>query len=118
MRVPRVRERVATPEELAEEARRWERSREAQRAPAPAAEGNLCAVLVTFAAWRKCCVCARPVLYVDARCRTDDDVECPTCQAVREDLAKRLRRPSLHERVRFHLAGLFATSNDNHEARA
>jgi hypothetical protein len=37
---------------------------------------------------------------------------------VREDLAKRLRRPSLPERVRFHLASIFSVANDNHEARA
>jgi hypothetical protein len=105
---------------LADEAQRWERAREAQRAPtpAPAQEGNLAAVLVLFARWRKCCVCSRPVLFVDARCRTDADVECPTCQGIREDLARRLRRPSLPTRAALHLWGLFATSNDNHEVRA
>jgi hypothetical protein len=62
-------------------------------------------------------VCSRPLLYVDARCRTDADVECPACQGIREDLAKRLR-PSLPVRAALHLRALFSTANDNHEARA
>jgi hypothetical protein len=111
------RERTATPAELADEAERCRRAREAQRAPAPPQEGNLVKCLVVFARWRRCCVCSRPVLYVDARCRTDADVECPSCVRVREDLAKRLR-PSLPMRAALHLWGLFATGNDNHEARA
>jgi hypothetical protein len=113
------RSRCATPLELADEARRWERAREAQRAPTPAPEtqSNLCAVLVTFAAWRRCCTCQSLVLYVNANARATGDVECPTCIGVREDLAKRLRRPSLPMRAALHLRALFATSNDNHEAR-
>ena len=121
-KIPRVRERTASPAEIADETERCRRAKEASRvlAPKPATEGegNLCACLVLFARWRKCYVCARPVLYVDARCRTDADVECPTCQAIREELAKRLR-PSLPALTALHLRSLFSTSaNDNHEARA
>jgi 3-methyladenine DNA glycosylase Mpg len=112
-RVPRTKERTATPAELADEAARCRRAREAQRAPAPAQEGNLVKCLVMMAAWRKCCCCNRPVLVVDARCRTDADVECPTCVGIREGLAKRLRFAKLASRVRFHLSALFSTGNDN-----
>jgi hypothetical protein len=81
---------------------------------APAlSDANLAATLVLFARWRKCCCCGRPVLYVDARCKTDSDVECPTCVEVREHLAKRLRRTSLPVRAALHLRALFSTSNDN-----
>jgi hypothetical protein len=114
----RVRERVASQAELAEDRRRCLAAREQHRplaplppTPAPS-EGNLVKCLVVFAAWRKCCVCSRPVLYVDARCRTDADVECPTCQGVRENLAKRLK-PSLPMRAALHLHALFWTGNDN-----
>jgi hypothetical protein len=117
MHTIRVRERTATTEELAEDRRRCLAAKARPPAPAAVQEGNLCACLVTFAAWRKCCVCSRPVLCVDPRCRTVGDVECPACVRVREDLAKRLR-PSLPLRAALHLWGLFATSNDNHEARA
>lgn len=113
----RPRERTATQAELAEDRRRCLAAK-VKPAPKPeTTEGNLCACLVTFAAWRKCCCCARPVLYVDARCRTDADVECPMCQSIREDLAERLR-PSLPMRAALHLRALFSTANDNHEAHA
>jgi len=118
----RVRERTATPAELADDRRRCLTAREQHRplaplppTPAPS-EGNLVKCLVVFAAWRPCCVCGSLVLYVDARCRTDADVECPTCQGIREDLAKRLR-PSLPMRAALHLHALFSTANDNGEAR-
>ena len=119
-KIPRVRERTATAAELEEETERCRRAREAHRPLAPAPiEGNLCACLVTFAKWRPCCVCGAVfVLYVNAQARTDGDVECSTCQGIREDLAKRLRYTKLSDRVRFHLRSLFAVANDNHEARA
>jgi hypothetical protein len=110
------RERVATPAELAEDRRRCLAAKTKPPTPAPAQEGNLCACLVTFAAWRKCCVCGSETLYVDGRCRTDDDFECGLCQRIREDLAKRLK-PSLPMRAALHLHALFSTANDNHEAR-
>jgi len=114
------RERTATPAELADEAARCRRAREAQRAPAPAQEGNLCACLVTLARWRRCCTCQSLVLFVNANARATGDVECKTCVDIREDLARRLRpaRPSLPMRAALHLRALFSTANDNHEARA
>ena len=110
-KIPRVRERTATPQELAEDRRRCLTAK-AKPAPVPSQEGNLCACLVTFAAWRECCCCSRPVLYVRADCRATGDVECPTCQGIRENLVKRLRR-SLPMRAALHLRALFATANDN-----
>ncbi len=108
------RERTATPAELAEDTRRSREAREAHRVLAPApAEGNLCACLVLLARFRKCSVCARPVLYVNEQARTDGDVECPACIQVRTDLAKRLRFVKLASRVRSHLTDLFSTANDN-----
>ena len=115
-RPKRPRERVATAAELADEAARCRRAREAQRAPAPPQEGNLCACLVLMARWRKCCVCGSETLFVDERGRSDGDFECGLCKGIREDLAKRLR-PSLPMRAAMHLRALFSTANDNHEAR-
>jgi hypothetical protein len=67
------RERVATPEELADEAQRWNRAREARRVVAPEPiEGNLCAVLVTFAAWQRCAVCGSLTLYVNSQAQTQN----------------------------------------------
>ena len=119
-KIPRVRERTATPEELAEDTERWNRAREQHRvlAPAPepeATEGNLAACLVLLARWRKCCVCGSETLFVDERGRSDADFECGLCVQVREDLARRLRYVKLADRVRFHLHALFSTANDNHE---
>ena len=85
--------------------------------PAPAQEGNLCACLVTLAAWRRC-HCGSLTLFVDSQARTDSDFTCGLCQAKIEDLARRLRYVKCAERVRFHLSALFSTANDNHEARA
>jgi len=76
-------------------------------------EGNLCACLVTFSAWRKCCVCGSETLYVNSQARTDTDFECGICQRIREDLAKKLARPSLPMRAALHLRSLFSTANDN-----
>lgn len=114
-KIPRVRERTATPEELEDDRRRCLAARTKPPTPGPAAEGNLVKCLVVFARWRTCSVCrSRPLLFVDARCRTDADVECPTCQRIRENLAKRLK-PSLPMRAALHLWGLFSTANSNSE---
>jgi hypothetical protein len=102
----------ATPEELEDERRRWERATR----PAPI-EGNLCACLVMLARWCPCCVCGSLTLYANERARTDGDFECGVCVEIRETLAKRLR-PSLPLRAALHLRTLFSTANDNHEARA
>ena len=120
-RPKRPRERVATPAELADEAERCRRAREAHRPLAPKpepAEANLCGALVCLARWRKCCVCGSETLFVDERGRADADFECGLCQGIRENLAKRLRYVKLAGRVRFHLDALFLTGNDNGEARA
>jgi len=101
--------RVATPEELADEAQRWERAREAQQAPI---ESNLCACLVMLGRWRRCCCCGSLVLFVNEQARADGDVECGLCVKIRESLAKRLR-PSLPMRAALHLRALFSTGNDN-----
>jgi len=111
-RPKRPRERVATPAELADEQSRWERATK----PAPI-EGNLCRALVYFAAWRPCPACGALVLFVDERAQTDSKFTCGRCDERREALGKRWR-PSLPDRVRFHLASLFSIANDNHEARA
>ena len=81
--------------------------------PPPAPEGNLCGVLVAFAAWRHCCVCGSLVLYVNPQARTDGDFTCGICEGLREHLAERLRLPSLPDRAALHLRALFATGNDN-----
>jgi hypothetical protein len=57
-------------------------------------EGNLCACLVTFAAWRRCCVCGSLTLYVNGNAQSDGDVECGLCRRLREELAERLRQTS------------------------
>jgi hypothetical protein len=75
-------------------------------------DGNLCACLVTFAAWRACSVCGSLTLYVNENVQTDSDFECGLCEEVREILARWLR-PSLPMRVALHLLGLFSTANDN-----
>jgi hypothetical protein len=115
MRVPRVRERTATPQELEEDKRRClaAKAKLPTPAPTPENEANLAAVLVTFARWRKCCCCQALVLYVGANARATGDVECKLCVDIREDLARRLRRTSLPARVGLHLRALFSTSNDN-----
>jgi hypothetical protein len=85
------RSRCATPEELEDEARRWQSAKAKPAQATKPEEGNLAAVLVMFARWRRCCCCQALVLYVGADCRTTGDVECPTCQGIRADLAKRLK---------------------------
>jgi tRNA A37 N6-isopentenylltransferase MiaA len=109
-KIPRARERTATPEELEEDRRRCLATR-TKTTPAPI-EGNLCAVLVTFAAWRPCCVCGSLTLYVNENARTDSDFECGLCKEIRESLAKRLR-PSLPMLAALHMRALFSTANDN-----
>ena len=106
-KIPRERERTATPQELEDERQRWERAKK----PAPI-EGNLCATLVYFAKWRPCCVCGALVLFVNPQARTDTDVECGLCREIRESIAKRLR-PSLPVRAALHLRSQFTTANDN-----
>jgi hypothetical protein len=76
-------------------------------------DANLCACLVTFAAWRKCCVCGSLTLFVNEQARTDGAFECGLCREIREGLAERLRRTPILERVALHLRSLFATANDN-----
>lgn len=114
-KIPRVRERTATPAELADEGKRCRHAREKTRPLATTTEdeGNLCGALVLLARWRRCCCCNRLVLYVNDQARTDGNVECPTCQGVREALARKLRQTPVLERVALHLWGLFATANDN-----
>ena len=107
-------ERVATPAELADDAQRWARARQQAPTTAPAPGGDLCACLVTFAAWRPCCVCGSLTLYVDENARTDSDFECGLCKEIREILARWLR-PSLPMRAALHLLGLFSMAIDNHE---
>jgi len=105
-------ERVATAAELADEAQRWARARQQALTTAPAPEGNLCACLVTFAAWRPCRVCGSLTLYVNVDLQTDSDFECGLCKEIREILARWLR-PSLPMRAALHLLGLISTANDN-----
>ena len=91
------RERVATEAELDEDTRRCREAREANRPLAPTAaptEGNLCACLVTFAAWRKCNGCGQPCLYVDSNACTDSEFICGNCvlrRATLEQLFSRIR---------------------------
>jgi hypothetical protein len=80
-------------------------------------EGNLAAVLVLFARWRRCCVCGSETLYVNEQARTDTDFECGLCQGIREDLAKKLR-PPLPLRAALHLRALFTTANSNGTVRS
>jgi len=92
--------------------------------PPPEPAGNLAAVLVLFARWRRCCVCRAPVLFVNGQCGTDGDVECPTCTGIREELARKLRpRPAavtcLPVRAALHLWAAFGgVDNDNGHPRA
>jgi hypothetical protein len=79
----------------------------------PGDEGNLCTCLVTFARWRKCCVCGSETLYVNSQAQTDGDFECGLCVEIRENLAKRLRYTKLSSRVATHLHTLLAIANDN-----
>jgi hypothetical protein len=112
-KIPRVRERTATPEELGEDRRRCLAAKVKPPKPAPI-EGNLCAVLVRFATWRLCCVCGSLTLYVNENARTDSDFECGRCKEVCEILARWLR-PSLPMRAALHLLGLFSKAIDNHQ---
>jgi hypothetical protein len=117
-KIPRTRERTATAVELEEDRRRYLAAKPTSKPISKPVEGNLCAVLVTFAAWRRCCVCGSLTLYVDENAQTDGDFECGLCVEIRENLAKRLRQTPLPARMAMHLWGLFATSNDNGEARS
>ena len=109
----RVQERVISAAEAADETERCRRAREARRVLAPEPiEGNLCAVLVFLAHWKKCAVCGSETLFVDERGRSDGDFECGLCVEIREDLAKRLRYTKLASSVRAHLQAL-SSANDN-----
>lgn len=88
-KIPRERERTASPAELEDERQRWVR---ATTPPAP--EGNLCACLVTLAAYRQCSCCRAPVIFVNEQARTDGDVVCGRCEKRREDLGKQCRKPA------------------------
>ena len=118
-KIPRVRERTVSAQELRDDEERCRRAREARRVLAPPPiEGNLAAVLVLFARWRKCCCCQQLTLYVNSQARTTGDFECGLCKGIRADLARRMR-PSLPMRAALHLWGLFSPiGNDNGEARA
>jgi hypothetical protein len=109
----KIHERTATPEELAEDRRRCLAANAKPATPPPPQEGNLCACLVTFAAWRHCCTCGSLVLFVNAQAGTDGDFECGLCEQIRENLSTRLRRMSLPIRAALHLRALFTTANDN-----
>jgi hypothetical protein len=114
-KIPRVRERTASAQELRDDEERCRRAREkARQGTTPANEGNLCKCLVMFAAWRPCCVCGSLTLYVNENVRTDSDFECGRCKEIRENLARWLR-PALPVRAALHLLGLFSTAIDNRE---
>jgi hypothetical protein len=80
------RERCSSPAELADERARWIRA--TTKPPAPESQGNLCATLAVFAAWKPCSSCHCLTLYVDSTVRTDSDFVCGTCKA-RQDLLTR-----------------------------
>lgn len=120
---PVVRERYATPQELAEEHAKWlraiarsqfeteerERAQETQRRTEQ--EGNLCKMLTVFAAWRPCDACGALTLFCDADLRTTGRYICGPCEAhVANILAdKRQLRPTFHDRVAAHLRALLGT---------
>jgi hypothetical protein len=113
-RSKRPRERVATPAELAEDRRRC---LAAKAKAAPAQEGNLCACLVTFAAWRTCNGCGARVLFVNEQARTTGKFACGRCDERREAMGEKCK-PSLPARAALHLWGSFSTNDNGHEARA
>ena len=80
-------------------------------------EGNLCAVLRLFAAWRTCGACGLRVLFVDERAQHEGTFYCGRCLARTEALAEscrpKVRPPTIMERAVLHLHGLLATANDN-----
>ena len=118
MRTIRVRERTATPEELAEDRRRCLAAR---AKPRPKLEGDLCRALVFLADWKHCEACGASMLFVDENARTDTKFICGRCDERRENLgeqaklaraASRPRRP-LPSRMGLHLWDLFSMANDN-----
>jgi transcription elongation factor Elf1 len=90
-----TRSRTATPEELADEQARWIRA--TTKSPAPESQGNLCATLAMFAAWRQCSACGDRVLYVDERAQTGSTFVCGGCLARKESLAEQARRSAHQE---------------------
>jgi len=122
------RERTANTAELDEDRRRCLAAKAKPPTPAPI-EGNLCATLAIFAAWRICSACGALVLFVDELVRTDSKFTCGACDERREALGMqalaephlenepRDPRYSLAVRAALHLHVLFSTANDNGEAR-
>jgi len=86
------RSRTATTEELLDEQARWIRA--TTKPPAPESQGNLCATLAMFAAWRPCSACHCLTLYVGSDVRTDSDFTCGACLARKEALAKQAMQPT------------------------
>ena len=106
-RKARPRERVASPQELQKDRRRW------LEATAPKTdESDLCKTLKRFAQWRKCSTCGSFVLYVDENLQTDTACVCGRCKAKGEPISLRWSLPA---RVLLHLHSMFLAANDNHE---
>lgn len=102
--------RVATPEELADEAQRWERAREAQRALAPTPiEANLVKTLLVLAQWKACSACGALTLYVNEQAKTDTPFACTRCEWRRADFGERCK-PSFPVRAMLHLRALFTVA--------
>ncbi|MGD0836907.1 MAG: hypothetical protein ABSB49_09730 [Polyangia bacterium] len=113
--VPRQKqpkERTATPEELAEERRRCIAARDEARLAAALASDEL--ATATFAAWWDCSVCGSSTLVLDKVGPAPRAFACGLCESARQDLAKRLRKPSLATRI-LNALGFFA-SRGNAEA--
>ena len=112
-KIPRVRERTATPAELEEDRRRCLAAKVKPPTLAPI-EGNLCGCVVMFAQWRRCCCCGSLTLFVNSQARSDSDFECGLCQGIRESHAQRLRQ-SLPTRAALQVRALCAMANGNRE---
>jgi hypothetical protein len=98
------RERTATLAELAEDRRRCLAAKAKQ---APVQEGNLCACLVTFAAWRICNGCGARLLFVNEQARTTGKFVCGRCDERREAMGEKCK-PSLPFRAALHLRALLS----------
>jgi hypothetical protein len=107
-KIPRVRERTATAAELEEEHRRCLEARDAARLQAALACDEL--ATATFAAWWNCSACGSETLVLDKAGPPPRAFVCALCERAKHDLAKRLRKPSLYDRIKTAL-GFFA-SND------
>lgn len=103
-RVPRERERTATPEELQEDRRRHLAAKAATSPiSGPAPHGNLAHGLQLFADWKDCPACKRRLLLL-----TGGEL-CGSCVG----FIPPRKAPSIHTRVAIHLHALFGTVNDN-----